>query len=171
MRTGRPCLRLRAEAVKGKRARVWLRAIMALARHRDYRLTATVYTDVRVIDTFGASARLPEYDIGPEEGTEQARRTGTDDSSARVCQEQDQIQDQKTRRNTQSGSIRCGDVVVRNASASEAELGKNGVLGSVKPVSDPTSGARKDAASGGVDAPRVGLEPTTCRLTAGRSTN
>ena len=34
---------------------------MELTRHRDYRLTATAYTDMRLIDTFGAAAGLPDW--------------------------------------------------------------------------------------------------------------
>jgi len=63
-----------------ERVRVSPRTIREIMRHRDYRLTATVYTDPRVIDTFGAVARLPNYDDDPETDARATRRTGTDDA-------------------------------------------------------------------------------------------
>ena len=40
-------------------------------RHADYKLTATVYTDPKILDTFGAAGKLPEYglDAAPKNGT------------------------------------------------------------------------------------------------------
>ena len=122
-----------------ERAGVSPRTIMELARHRDYRLTAGTYTDVRVLDTFGAAARLPQYDDKPETTSEAAKRTGTYDAPVSG---QDQIQDQMGCSKVQSG-------------ATGGATGEN---------RDP-AGASENAVlrlSGGVrKTPRVGLEPTT----------
>ncbi|MFO0839905.1 MAG: tyrosine-type recombinase/integrase [Phycisphaerae bacterium] len=87
-----------------ERAGVSPRTIAELMRHRDYKLTATVYTDLAVIDTHGAIGRLPTY--GEPAGPETARRTGSDDvpvSTDRL----DQIHDQIAGVSVQNRSIRC----------------------------------------------------------------
>ncbi len=82
------------------------RTVMQLARHTDYRLTAETYTDMRLIDTFGAVQSLPDY--APEPIRQVASRTGTDDLPVGVGT-QDQIQDQKTRPSEQLGASACSD--------------------------------------------------------------
>ncbi len=82
------------------------RTVMQLARHTDYRLTATTYTDARLIDTFGAVASLPTY--GTEPAVQAALRTGTDDAPMdRISQ--DQIRDQMARPNAHRGASLCSD--------------------------------------------------------------
>ena len=43
-----------------QRAGLAPRVVMALARHTDWRITNGVYTDMHLIDVFGAVGRLPE---------------------------------------------------------------------------------------------------------------
>lgn len=130
-----------------ERAGVSPRTIMELARHRDYKLTAGTYTDVRVLDTFGAAARLPAYDDGPQAERQALRREGTNDAPVQV----DQILDQKGCRDGRGSARGCG----RGAGNNATNAGTNAVSARI---------AREGK------TPRVGLEPTTTRLTAGCST-
>jgi len=136
-----------------ERAGVSPRTIMELMRHRDYKLTAGTYTDVRVIDTYGAVARLPEYDGSVEAAQGAARKTGTDDAPVQPVGPQDQIRDQKPVRIVQNHSVRCNI---------------DGVPGDEKALENK---AKTRVSQGSKKPPRVGLEPTTLRLTAGCSTN
>lgn len=86
-----------------ERAGVTPRTIMELMRHRDYKLTAGTYTDRRVLDTFGAVGKLPDYETNPAENAQTARRTGTDDLPVRSVG-QDQIQDQTAAPSVHFGS-------------------------------------------------------------------
>jgi len=94
-----------------ERAGVSPRTIMELARHRDYKLTAGTYTDVRVLDTFGAAARLPAYDDGPQAERQALRREGTNDAPVQV----DQILDQKGCRDPRGSARGCARGAGKNA--------------------------------------------------------
>lgn len=133
------------------------RTIMELARHRDYRLTASVYTDVRVIDTFGAVGKLPAYDETPEQDAQVARRTGTDDAPVRLPKEQDQIRDQKRRSNVQKRSIPCNEASPSADVMSQHDSQKTPGF----PAFSSVSGQKENARKPDVSPPRVGLEPTT----------
>lgn len=86
------------------------RTIMQLARHRDYKLTATIYTDRRVLDTAGAVNRLPDYE--PEPQIAAAVATGTDgkpaDADANVAAgtKRDQKRDQLARKMAHFDAVR-----------------------------------------------------------------
>jgi len=82
------------------------RTVMQLARHTDFRLTAGTYTDMRLIDTFGAVQCLPTYDTEPTRQV--ALRTGTDDLPIGP-ESTDQIQDQKSRANPQRDALSCSE--------------------------------------------------------------
>ncbi|MEW6197061.1 MAG: hypothetical protein AB1601_00130 [Planctomycetota bacterium] len=75
---------------------------MELARHTDYRLTASVYTDRRVLDPFGAVAKLPECPTACPDANEQ-RRTGTDDPPVGP---RDRIRDQIPAPGVRPGALR-----------------------------------------------------------------
>lgn len=99
------------------RAGVNPRTIMELARHTDYRLTATVYTDPTILDTFGAVGRLPKYEPNPKPEASEERWTGTDDQPIRVQganpPDSDQIRDQMAFLNVHSGASESNtDVLV-----------------------------------------------------------
>ncbi len=79
------------------------RVVMELARHTNYRLRATTYTDMRMIDTFGAVAVLPTD--ARESNAQTARRTGTDDLPVKV----DQMRDRIDRSNVQTSALLCSD--------------------------------------------------------------
>ena len=99
-----------------QRARLHPRVIMALARHTDWRLTAGTYTDMSMIDTFGAVLSLPVY---PDADREVVWKLGTNDAPA----EPDQIPDQM-RRSTVQNSSRA---FPRAASGDRPGAGKNAV--------------------------------------------
>lgn len=61
--------------------------VMALGRHRDYRLTWDSYTDKSFIDTFGAVQTLPTYEVTAECAL--ALRTGTDNETVSKARESD----------------------------------------------------------------------------------
>ncbi len=94
------------------------RIVQELARHTDYRLTATTYTDMQLIDTFGAVACLPTYD---ETEAQSAVRTGTDGAPTG----QDQIQHQMCRVNTQKPSLSCSVAPSKQAGASRCDDAEN----------------------------------------------
>ena len=121
-----------------ERSGVSPRTIMELARHRDYRLTGGTYTDVRVLDTFGAVGRLPDYGSDVERDAMSMRATGTDGRPAMSDLGRDQIQDQRARRTMPLGAVPCSDASAQTGLRHE-----------------------KTPPGGGVASPRVGLEPTT----------
>ncbi|MBI3834085.1 MAG: hypothetical protein HY287_07115 [Planctomycetes bacterium] len=83
---------------------------MRSGRHTDYRITDNSYTDMRLIDTFGAVRALPDYE--PEAVQAVALRNGTDnmpvESKARG-EMQDQIRDQKTRPTPHFTALPCSE--------------------------------------------------------------
>ncbi len=122
-----------------ERAGVSPRTIMELARHTDYRLTAGTYTDRRVLDTFGAAAKLPDYVDNSGNSRETARRTGTDDVPVSSDRSMDQIRHQMECATGQSGS----------STGASLRSAHGGIQGKTP----------QNAGLGGT--PRVGLEPTT----------
>ena len=62
-------------------SKVDIREAMELMRHRDIRLTTRVYTDLRLIDTHGAAAKLPRIS-GKDGEADRMRATGTDGAVA-----------------------------------------------------------------------------------------
>ena len=109
-----------------ERAGVSPRTIQELARHRDYRLTATVYTDKRVLDTAGAVARLPEYETGPERN--EARREGTTGQPFTAVGPMDPIRGQLACVPGHLGTPRCACGESQNATnlaGNAQEIGQN----------------------------------------------
>jgi hypothetical protein len=90
-----------------ERAGVSPRTIMELMRHRDYKLTAGTYTDVRVIDTYGAVGKPPgdPGDAGAE--SQAALKTGTDNAPVGAVGRQDQIRDQMACSGAQNCALSC----------------------------------------------------------------
>ncbi len=83
-------------ATELERAGASPRTIMQLMRHTDYRLTASTYTDVRVLDTFGAVEKIRLFDP-TEPASIPAAKTGTDDRPVEAVAARDQGRDQKPR--------------------------------------------------------------------------
>ncbi len=77
-----------------ERAGVLPRTIMELARHTDYRLTAGTYTDRRVLDTFGAVMRLPDYGSEGDGASDEVRPFGVDVAPEVPRESLDQIRHQ-----------------------------------------------------------------------------
>ncbi|MCG8407983.1 MAG: tyrosine-type recombinase/integrase [Phycisphaerales bacterium] len=134
-----------------ERAGVSPRTIMELARHRDYRLTASVYTDVRVIDTFGAVGRLPDYEHEPDAQT--ARRTGTDDRVMNSADQQDQIRDQKVCRNVQFHAFSHNSDDAADARRVKPSDAKNPAYLSKNADFSGSTSIKKDAGMTGVQSP------------------
>jgi hypothetical protein len=134
------------------------RTVMELARHTDFRLTAGTYTDMRLIDTFGAVANLPDY--GPEAAEQVQLRTGTDDRPV-GHRTQDQIQDQMGRTHKHPTAPTCsvadfGEDRGGNGSKSRKSIsnGKNrGFLGADRAI--------EKAGISGPETGLLGLEPRT----------
>jgi hypothetical protein len=76
------------------------RVVMALARHTDWRLTSGTYTDLTVLDIFGAATALPDY---PETKPQRMLREGTHDAP----ETRDQIRDQKGSADEHSHARHC----------------------------------------------------------------
>jgi len=121
-----------------ERSGVSPRTIMQLARHTDYRLTGGTYTDVRVLDTFGAVGMLPDYADDRNAEANVALRTGTDDAPIRTDDVRHQIRDQKPAKTLRYSAQQC------TADSAETRLAHE----KTPPIDD-------------VSTPRVGLEPTT----------
>ena len=111
-----------------ERAGVSPRTIMELMRHRDYKLTAGTYTDVRVIDTFGAVGKLPEYSGTPEPEPQTARKTGTDDAPVGPVGRQDQIRHQKACSGSQKRALSCTTSGTAESQKTLENTGKTGGL-------------------------------------------
>ena len=131
-----------------------LKEAMQLARHGDPRLTAAVYGRARLHDLGEASDRLPSLSVGPTTEAPAMLATGTHDAVP-FCTDFVQKVD--------SGRERLGVIGSIDASTMENETGPN-------PLNHQEIGASRERLGVIEKAPRVGLEPTTNRLTAGCST-
>ncbi len=85
-----------------QRAGLAPRVVMALARHTDWRLTSGTYTDLKVLDIFGAAAALPDY---PDSQPQTILKEGTSDTPVT----RDQIRDQKSCPDVHSDAQYCPD--------------------------------------------------------------
>jgi integrase len=83
-----------------QRAGLAPRVVMALARHTDWRLTGGTYTDLRILDIFGAAAALPDY---PDAKPQRVPKEGTYDGP----HTRDQIRDQKGFSDVHSDARHC----------------------------------------------------------------
>lgn len=127
--------------------------VVALAQHTDYRLTYSTYTDMQLIDTFGAVGRPPTCD---EPKAQVAVRTGTDDRPIGV----DQIRHQKRRSNPHAPAISCSIADNDGGESSSSNAGERGR----KPRKTRGFGQRRGtekAGMTGLETGLPGLEPGT----------
>ena len=128
--------------------------VMSLARHTDYRLTTGTYTDIRLIDTFGAVAGLPTYD---EPEAQIAVRTGTDDRPAG----RDQICDQIIRSNPRDVALSCCEADSDGSKGRKRSRRANRVSPYKNRGFVQTRGAKEKAGRAGPSTGLLGLEPRT----------
>jgi hypothetical protein len=134
------------------------RTVMQLARHTDFRLTAGTYTDMRLIDTFGAVGCLPSY--GPEPARQVALRMGTDDASVDT-DSQDQLQDQKSRTNPQRDALSCSETDSSDNRCQRRGTRRTSTFHGKNRHSPHTDDARENASELGKKTGLLGLEPRT----------
>ncbi len=87
-----------------QRAGLSPQVVMQLARHTDYRLTNSSYTDKRFIDVFAGVEVLPNYPVTPEMAV--AIRTGTDNQTVSKARETDQMDSA-----TKCATKKCSDAL------------------------------------------------------------
>ncbi len=134
------------------------RTVMQLARHTDYRVTDQSYTDMRLIDTFGAVHALPTYESEP--GLAVALLTGTDNRPVGE-KSQDQIRDQKSFTHRQNGALSCSQADNRkNQCQSNGTLRKSRIHHKNRGFMH-AGGAKEKAEHFGLSTGVLGIEPRT----------
>ncbi len=139
-------------------SKVDIREAMELMRHTDMRLTTRVYTDPRLINTHGASAKLPRIQPNDRK-SERARATGTDGAPAFT----DDAADPRLRmapcmaRSGSSQGIKQSSQDISPRKAAKEKDPERSVLDLSGPFSascDSDSSLSQNMEAGGIDSPK-----------------